>query len=140
MDSCTRTVSHQEFSAADSQIRSIDNGNTVWITSITDQPDVLETDKRHLSNRENTSQIKMVDTEKAQRDDRTISRLLWYVNSKTNPTFEDRQQEPGEVKRHLRELSKLHVEKKNGILYLGQQIVLPLQYRRLVYHELHEEM
>ena len=140
MDSCTRTVSHQEFSAAGSQIRSIDNGNTVWITSITDQPDVLETDKRHLSNRENTSQIKMVDIAKAQRDDRTISRLLWYVNSKTKPTFEDRQQETREVKSHLRELSKLHVENKTAILYRGQQIVLPLQYRRLVYHELHEEM
>jgi hypothetical protein len=65
MDSCTRTVSHHEFSAAGSQIRSIDNGNTVWITSITVQPDVLETDKRHLSNRENTNQIKMVDIAKA---------------------------------------------------------------------------
>ena len=125
MDSCTRTVSHEEFGAAGSQIRSIDNGNTVWITSI---PDVLETNKRHLSNRENTSQIKMVDIAKAQRDDRTISRLLWYVNSKTKPTFEDRQHEPREVKRHVRELSKLHVEKKTGILYRGQQIVLPLQY------------
>ena len=44
------------------------------------------------------------------------------------------------MKRHLRELSKLHVEKKTGTLYRGQQIVFPLQYRRLVYHELHEEM
>ena len=82
----------------------------------------------------------MVDIAKAQRDDRTISRLLWYVNSETKPTFDDRQQEPREVKRHLRELSKLHVEKKTGILYRGQQIVLPLQCRRLVYHEVHEEM
>jgi hypothetical protein len=57
----------------------------------------------------------MVDIAKAQSDDRTISRLL--------PTFEDRQQEPWEVKRHLRELSKLHVEKKTGTLYRGQQIV-----------------
>jgi hypothetical protein len=40
---------YQEFNAAGSHIRSID-GSTIWITSITDQPDVLETDKRHLSN------------------------------------------------------------------------------------------
>ena len=93
---------HQEFNAAGSQIRSIDNSNTVRLTSITDQPDVLETNKRHLTNRENTGQIKMVDIAKAQSDNRTLSRLLWYVNSKTKPTFEDRQHEPWEVKRHLR--------------------------------------
>lgn len=140
MDSCTQTVSHQEFNAAVSHVRSIDNGNTVWITSITDQPDVLETDKRHLPNRENTSQIRMVDVSKAQRDDRTISRLLWYVNRKTKPTFEDRQQEPQGMKRYLREWSKLYVDSKTGILYRGQQIVLPVKYRRMVYRELHEEM
>ena len=59
---------------------------------------------------------------------------------RTKPTFEDRQQEPRDVKRYLRELNKLHVENKTGILYRGQQIVLPLEYRRMVYHELHEEM
>ncbi len=140
MDSCTQTVSRQEFNAAGSHVNSIDKGNTVWITSITDQPDVLETDKRYVTSRENTSQIKMVDIAKAQRDDRTIGRVLWYVKGKTKPTFEDRQQEPRDVKRYLRELNKLHVENKTSILYRGQQIVLPLEYRRMVYHELHEEM
>ncbi|CAB4027286.1 Hypothetical predicted protein [Paramuricea clavata] len=38
------------FNAAGSQIRSIDNGNTVWLTSIIDRPDVLETNKCHLTN------------------------------------------------------------------------------------------
>ena len=140
MDSCTQTVSRQEFNAAGSHVNSIDKGNTIWITSITDQPDVLETDKRYVTSRENTSQIKMVDIAKAQRDDRTIGRVLWYVKGKTKPTFEDRQQEPRDVKRYLRELNKLHLENKTGILYRGQQIVLPLEYRRMVYHELHEEM
>ena len=97
MESCTQTVSNEEFTAAVSHIRSIDNGNAVWITSITDQPDVLETDKRHLPNRENTSQVKMVDIAKAQREDRVISKVLWYVNTKTKPTFEHRQQELKEV-------------------------------------------
>ena len=58
MDSCTQTVSNEEFTAAVSHIRSIDHSNTVWITSITDQPDVLEMDKRHVPNQENTSQVK----------------------------------------------------------------------------------
>ena len=140
MESCTQTISNEEFTAAVSHIRSIDNGNTVWITSITDQPDILETDKRHLPNRENTSQVKMVDIAKAQREDRIISKVLWYVNTKTKPTFEHRQQESKEVKKYLRELSKLKVDNKSGVLYRGQQIVLPLEFRRMVYRELHEEM
>ena len=82
------------------------------ITSITNQPDVLETDKRHLSNRENTSQTKMVDIPKAEHDDRTISRLLWYVNRKTKPSFHDRQ--PREMKKYLRERNKLYLDRKSG--------------------------
>ena len=76
MDTCTQTVSHQAFNAAGFQSRSMDSGNAVWITLITDQPDVLDTDKCHLPNRENLSQIKMLDIAKAQREDRTISRVL----------------------------------------------------------------
>ena len=140
MESYTQTVSNEEFTAAVSHIRSIHNANTVWITSITDQPDVLETDKRHLPNRESTSQVKMVDIAKAQREDRVISKVLWYVNTKTKPTFEHRQQESKEVKKYPRELSKLKVDNKSGVLYRGQQIVLPLEFRRMVYCELHEEM
>lgn len=113
------------INTAGSHIRSMDSGNAVWITSITDQPDVLDTDKRHVLNQENLSQIKMVDIAKAQRDDRTISRVLWYVNSNTKPTFEDRQQETREVKRNLRELNKLHVEKKTGILYRANRLYCP---------------
>ena len=57
MDSCTQTVSNQEFSASVSHICSIGNGDSTWITSVTDQPDILETDNLHLPSRENTSQI-----------------------------------------------------------------------------------
>ena len=62
------------------------------------------------------------------------------MNTKTKPTFEHRQQESKEVKKYLRELSKLKVDNKSGILYRVQQIVLPLEFRRMVYRELHEEM
>jgi len=62
------------------------------------------------------------------------------VNNKTKSTFEDRKQEPLEVRKHLRDFSKLYVDRKTGVLYRSQQIVLPIQYRRLVYGELHQEM
>ena len=47
-----QTVSDQEFKAAVSHARAINNGNSVLITSVTHQPDFLETNKRHLPNRE----------------------------------------------------------------------------------------
>ena len=48
MDSCSETVSNLEVNAAVSQVQSNSNGDSIWITSITDQPDVLETDKLFL--------------------------------------------------------------------------------------------
>jgi hypothetical protein len=32
------------------------------------------------------------------------------------------------------------IDRKTGILYRGQQLVLPTKYRSLVYRELHEKM
>ena len=79
---------------------------------------------------------------------RVISMSGYYIDPKAteavtklkDSTFEDRKQEPREVRKHLREFNKLYVERKTGVLYRGQQIVPPNQYTRLVYRELHEEM
>lgn len=75
MNSCTQTNSNQEFSATASHVSSANNGDAIWILSITSQPDILETDKYHLPNRENTNQIKAVDIAAAQRADGVISRV-----------------------------------------------------------------
>ena len=44
------------------------------------------------------------------------------------------------VRELLNEWYKLHVDKKSGILYRNQKIVLPQKFRRTVYRELREEM
>lgn len=39
-----------------------------------------------------------------------------------------------------REALRIHVNRKSGVLYCNQQVVLPQKFRRTVYRELHEEM
>ena len=75
MNSCTQTISNHEFSSTASHVSSANNGDAIWMLWITSQPDILETDKYHLPNRENTNQIKAVDIAAAQRADGVISRV-----------------------------------------------------------------
>jgi hypothetical protein len=140
MDSCSETVSNPEFNAAVSQISSVSNGDSPWITSVTDQAEALETDKLFLPERENTIQFKQTEIARAQREDPTTSRVQWYVRSRKKPTLEERQQETPELKKYLREWHNLMIDRKTGILYRGQQLVLPTKYRSLVFRELHEKM
>ena len=140
MDSCSETVSNPEFNAAVSQISSVSKGDCPWITSVTDQPEALETDKLFLPERENTIQFKQAEIARAQREDPTTSRVQWYVRERKKPTLEERQQETPELKKYLREWHNLMIDRKTGILYRGQQLVLPTKYRSLVFRELHEKM
>ena len=140
MDSCSETVSNPEFNAAVSQISSVSKGDCPWITSVTDQPEALETDKLFLPERENTIKFKQAEIARAQREDPTTSRVQWYVRARKKPTLEERQQETPELKKYLREWHNLMIDRKTGILYRGQQLVLPTKYRSLVFRELHEKM
>ncbi|CAB4030563.1 Hypothetical predicted protein [Paramuricea clavata] len=140
MYSCSETVSNPEFNAAVSQISSVSNGDSPWITSVTDQPEALETDKLFLPERENTIQFKQTEIARAQREDPTTSRVQWYVRARKKPTLEKRQQETPELKKYLREWHNLMIDRKTSILYRGQQLVLPTKYRSLVFRELHEKM
>lgn len=40
----------------------------------------------------------------------------------------------------MTEWHKLHIDKKSGILYRRQRVVLPQKFKCIVYRELHEEM
>ena len=61
------------------------------------------------------------------------------MNSKTKPDFRAPTTGVERSKKYLRELSKLRVDNEY-VLYCGEQIVLPLEFRRMLYRELHEEM
>ena len=140
MNSCTETVANQEFNVSISSICSVCKRQSIWVTFLTDYQDIVESEKLHLPNRDITNQIKSVDIVKAQQEYQNISRVLWYIKAKRKPTTEDKLREPRQITKYLREWNKLHVDKKSGILYRDQQIVLPFKHRRMVYRELHEEM
>ncbi|CAB4007508.1 Retrovirus-related Pol poly from transposon, partial [Paramuricea clavata] len=140
MDSCSETVSNPEFNAAVSQISSVSNGDSPWITSVTDQPDAFEKDKLFLPERENTIQFNQTEIARAQQEDPTTNRVQWYVRSRKKPTLGERQQETPELKKYLRKWHNLMIDRKTGILYRGQQLVLPTNYRSLLFRELHEKM
>jgi transposase InsO family protein len=141
MDSCSHTVTNQEFNAAVSQICSISCGESVWITALTAHPDALEPDKLFLPEGESSSQFKPTDIAQAQKEDPTISHVQRYVRDEKKPTiYNYNQRETTELRRYLREWHNLRIDQKTDILYRGKQIILPSKFRTLVFRELHEKM
>ena len=82
----------------------------------------------------------MVDLVKAQREDPHIERVLKFIKTNHKPTVAEKHKEPPLARKLLNEWYKLHVNRKSGLLYRNQQVVLPQKFRRIVYRELHEEM
>ena len=101
MSRCSETVSNEEFNAAVSQVRSISEGNSIWIASVTDKPDILKTDEQFLREREDTKQFKHEEIAQAQYEDPTISRVQWYVQAKRKLTFEERQYDSPGLRKYL---------------------------------------
>ena len=77
---------------------------------------------------------------KAQREDPHIERVLKFIKTNHKPTVAEKYKEPPLARKLLNEWYKLHVNRKSGLLYRNQQVVLPQKFRRIVYRELHEEM
>ncbi|KAK3742618.1 hypothetical protein QZH41_000460, partial [Actinostola sp. cb2023] len=140
MAACTESVPRDEVAVSVTSAQSLGQGDTVWISAVTDNIEVLQTETRQPS-AQSINQVRMIDIVKAQSEDRSISRTLEYVKSNRKPTPQERRRESTEVRRkYLYEISKLHIDKRTDILYHGKQVVLPKVFRRRVYRELHEEM
>ena len=77
---------------------------------------------------------------KGQQEDPSIGRVLKFIKAKQKPTVTQKRREPPPVRKYLNDWQKLHIDKKSGILYRNQQVVLPQKCRRTVFRELHEEM
>lgn len=79
----------------------------------------------------------------AQQEDPTIARVLHFMQIRRRPTYQERQNEPAIVRQLLHEWDKLLIA-EDGILYRKSgsrnQMVLPKQYYKRVYEELHENM
>lgn len=83
------------------------------------------------------------DIRRAQENDPVIGRVLQYLLREQRPSEEERRREHGDVVVLLREWERLCIE-PDGTLFRKtasrSQLVLPKEYRPLVYKELHQEM
>ena len=108
------------------------------MTSLTDKEEELPQDDvlfPHTCN-----QVRVIDLVKGQQEDPSIGRVLKFIKAKQKPTVTQKRREPPPVRKYLNDWHKLHIDKKCGILYRNQQVVLPQKFRRTVYRELHEEV
>ena len=86
------------------------------------------------------NQANVVDIVRAQEEDPHIGHVLEVIKTNQKPTVGQKQKVLPLVCKLLNKCHKIHVDKKSGILYRNQKIVLPQKFRRNVYLELHEEM
>ena len=86
------------------------------------------------------NQVTALDLVKAHREDPHIGRVLKFIKTNQKPTVAKNHKEPPLVRKLLNEWYKLHVNRKSGLVYRNQQVVLPQKFGCTVYRELHKEM
>ncbi|CAB4040155.1 Hypothetical predicted protein [Paramuricea clavata] len=121
-------------------VKAQETGDVVWITAVTADEKELQPDKNYEAMPAGTSKLKVVDIVKAQHEDATIARVLQLLKTNHKPSVTDIRRETPQVRKYLCKWHQLNVNKKNGILYHKEQLVLPHKFKRMVYRELHEEM
>ena len=137
MDSCTEKVTPESLHASISAAQVLSSGDNVWIAALTDKEEELHVDALSQAS---GNQVRVVDLVKAQNEDPYIGRALKLIKAKRKPTVAEKHSESPLVRKLLNEWHKLHVNRKSGVLYRNQQVILPQKFRRTVYRELHEEM
>ena len=137
MDSCTEKVPRESLNASISATQTLSNGDSTWLTSLTDEEELYQVD---FLSQAACNQVTVVDLVKAQREDPHIGRVLKFIKTTHKPTVAEKHKEPPLVRKLLNEWYNLHVNRKSGLIYRNQQVVLPQKFRRTVYRELHEEM
>jgi len=138
MDGCTERVVPESLQASICGMQTLSSGDSIWLMALTDDDGELH--QVDISSQAGCNQVKVVDIVRAQKEDPHIGRVLKVIKANQKPTVGQKQKEPPLIGKLLNEWQKLHVDKKSGILYRKQKIVLPQKFRRTVYRELHEEM
>ena len=138
MDSCSEIISPESLQASISAVNALANGDSIWLTSLTDKEEELPQDDVLFP--PTCNQVRVIDLVKGQQEDPSIGRVLKFIKATRKPTVTQKRREPPPVRKYLNDWHKLHIDKKSGILYRNQQVVLPQKFRRTVYRELHEEM
>ena len=138
MDSCTERVAPESLQASICGIQTLSSGDSIWLMTLTD--DERELHQVDIPSQASCNQVKVVDIVRAQKEDPHIGRVLKVIKANQKPTVGQKQKETPLVRKLLNEWHKLHLDKKSGILFRNQKVVLPQKFRRIVYRELQEEM
>lgn len=133
MSGCLEMVGQDALNAVTSSINESNSTETAWFSSLTATPVMLEEEVGSVST------ISSTDLSAAQQEDTTISRVLHFMQNRKRPTYQEKQQETAVVRQFLHEWNRLFLSKME-FSRLRNQIVLPKQYRKRVYEELHENM
>ncbi|CAB3985542.1 Hypothetical predicted protein [Paramuricea clavata] len=117
------------------------HGDTVWISALTHDEDLLETDSEFLA--EDQPAIAKATILQAQKQDQTIGRELAFKLEVRRPSHEDCKRELPGRKALLRQWHKLKIG-KDGLLRREsgpyKQSVLPGKFHRTIFKELHQEI
>jgi len=139
---CTRSTSQDDIEATFAGVTAIQNGQTVWISAITDNQDILDFEQLLLADC-NGQQVSATELLRAQQADVSIAKVVAYKQSDRRPSRRQVRREDPQTRSLLREWTKLELG-ADGILRRRVkshlQLVLPLKLRNLVYKELHQEM
>ena len=135
MGSCTERVVPENLQASICGIQTLSSVDSIWFMALTD--DNGELHQMDIPSQIGCYQVKVVDIVRAQQKDPHIGCVPKVVKTSQKPTFGQKQKEPPLVRQLLNEWHKLHEDKKSGILYRNQKIVLPQKFRCTVYHEFH---
>ena len=138
MDTCTERVTPQSMHASISAIQALSKEESIWLTALTDEQEELH--YVDALSQASCNQVKVVDLVRAQSEDPHIGRVLKLIKANHKPTVAEKLKEAPLVRKLLNEWHKLHINRKSGLLYRSQQVVLPQKFRRTVYRELQEEM
>ena len=122
------------ISATFSDVNALHNGDAVWITAVSDRTDALNPDSNLLDSR-NHHQIEPQVILIAQKQDKSIGRVLAYKLNGRKPAIHEIPRELLHTRKLLREWPKLEIG-SDGLLRrkCGQNLQLGLlkQFHRLV--------
>ena len=140
MSGCTESIPPDQVAAAISGITNQEEEHTTWISAVASTEKILGLDEVTLS--AGQTKISKSRVERAQRQDQSIGKVLKFVMEGKRPSISEVKQELPSTKALLRQWHKLKIV--DGLLYREtsehRQLVLPRQFHRTVYKELHQEM
>ncbi|KAI8503655.1 retrotransposon-like protein 1 [Branchiostoma belcheri] len=139
MATCTEEVSGDVLSATTQAMQAVDQGDATWISAITTNIDSLPPEDKSAS----MGPLSKKEIGEAQRRDSAIRKVIELKEEGRIPTTRERQDNSFGTREYMREWKRLQIDDE-GILRRRAgpvlQIVLPKDYRNVVYQELHDKM